>query len=262
VSEQTFSLVDRSRPEVSHGRLVSPYRKLTTLVWAPDAPGLWPLVVFAPGFQVGPAPYEAFLEAWAARGYVVAAPEFPLTDAAVAGANLDESDIDQQPADVRFVTDWMVSVADPLARRIDPAEVAVAGHSDGGETALAAAEAAVPPGEPRFRAVVAMSVQPLGTRPASFGPLLVTQGDADTINPPSYGLAAYRLAEPPKYLLVLRGGGHLPPLEAGSPWLPGLEAVSEAFLAAYVAGSAPPSAIAAAAAGNPLLSLESSPAPG
>lgn len=258
VSETSFPLVDRSRPTVSHGQEISPYRALTTLVWVPDAPGRLPLVVFAHGFQVGPAPYEALLEAWAARGWVVAAPEFPLTDAAVAGPNLDENDINQQPADLRFVADWLVSAADPLAPRIDPTEVAVAGHSDGGESALAAALAPVPAGGPRFVAVIAMSVQPVTTGAADFGPILVTQGDADTINPLSYGMAAYRLADPPKYLLLLHGGGHLPPLEAGSPWLPGIEAVTEAFLAVYVTRSAAPSAITAAAAGNGLLSLESS----
>ena len=260
VSFVTVPLVDRTRPTVDMGRQLSPVRALTTLVWLPRAPGRWPLIVFAHGFQVGPGPYYALLGTWAAHGYVVAAPEFPLTDEALAGANLDEADIVNQPADVRFVTDALVGPGSPIVARIDPDRVAVAGHSDGGETALAAGVVAPPPTEPRYRAVIAMSVQPLpGLGPTANPPILVTQGDADTINPPALGEQTWALAEPPKYLLTLRGGGHLPPLEAGSAWLPGVEAVTEAFLDAYVAGDAYPAAVTRAAgnAGAGLFSLRS-----
>lgn len=255
VAEYSFPLVDTGRPTISQGRRISSSRALTTLVFVPSAPGRRPLVVFAHGFQVGPSPYLTLLRAWASHGYVVAAPEFPLTDQAIAGANLDESDINNQPTDVRFVTDWLVSPADPVRGRMDPKRVAVAGHSDGGETALAAGIAPTPAGEPAFRAVVAMSVQAVTNVPTATPPLLVTQGTADTINPPSLGLQAYGLATGPKYLLMLEGGGHLPPLEPGSAWLPGIEAVTEAFLDAYVAGGVPVSAIASRVPAGGLFSL-------
>ncbi len=251
-------LVDATRPTVDQGREISPTRALTTLVWVPDAPGRWPLVVFAHGFQVGPDPYVTLLTAWAAHGYVVAAPEFPLTDQAVAGANLDEADLVNQPADVRFVTDALVGAGSPVAAHIDPGRVAVAGHSDGAETALAVSLNSPPPGEPRFRAVIAMAVQSVSAAdPTPNPPILVTQGDADTINPPELGYQTWRQAASPKYLLVLHGAGHLPPLEAGSDWLPGVEAVTEAFLDGYVAGNEPVSGVATAAgdAGTTLFSL-------
>ena len=258
MSETTLPFVDRSRPTVSDGHAVSPFRTLTTVVWLPDGPGRWPLVVFAPGFDVGPLTYSALLAAWAAHGYVVAAPEFPLTDPAVAGPNLDENDINSQPADLRFVTDALVAADSPLGSHIDPGRVAVTGHSDGGESALAASVAPTPPGEPHYRAVIAMSVQPLtGSKPATNPPALVTEGDADTINPPAWGLQTWEDAAPPKYLLILHGGGHLPPLEAGSAWLPGIEAVSEAFLDAYVAGDGAPADVRAATAGFPTVSVQS-----
>jgi pimeloyl-ACP methyl ester carboxylesterase len=115
-----------------------------------------------------------------------------------------------------------------------------------------------PVGEPGYRALIAMSVQPIpNSGRTSNPPVLVTQGDADTINPPAYGRQTWQLAASPKYLLVLRGGGHLPPLQTGSAWLPGIEAVTEAFLDAYVAGDGAASGVAGAAATSSLLSLQS-----
>lgn len=254
----TVHLVDSTRPTVSHGRTISTTRALTTLVWYPMVGGRWPLIVFSHGYQVGPSPYESLLEAWAAHGYVVAAPEFPLTDQDLAGANLDENDINNQPADVRFVTDNLIASGSPVAARIDPARVCLAGHSDGAETALAESLVRPSAGEASYRALIAMSVQELpGVTHTSNPPLLVTQGDADTINPPSYGSTTYQDATSPKYYLVLRGGGHLPPVESGSPWLPGIEAVTEAFLDSYVASGAGVSSIKESVGGQSLFALSS-----
>lgn len=250
-------LVDTSRPTISHGRTLSASRSLPTQVWYPERAGRWPLVVFAHGFQVGPAPYTALLEAWAAHGYVVAAPAFPLTDQAIAGAALDEGDIQNQPADVRFVTDQLVSPSSPVAARIDTTRVAVAGHSDGAETALAASAAAVPTGEPAYRAVIIMSGQPVPGTAGRTPPALVIQGDADDINPPPLGYSTFAQAAPPKYLLVLHGAGHLPPYESGSVWLAGVEHVTEAFLDTYVARDAPAGSVPASASAYPGLSLQS-----
>jgi hypothetical protein len=258
VQEITVPLVDRTRPTVSEGRTISSVRTLTTELWVPAAPGRRPLVVFAHGFDVGPATYGALLQAWATHGYVVAAPELPLTDPVVAGANLDEADINNQPADLRFVTGALTAPGSPISARIDSARVAVTGHSDGAESALAASLLPGPAGGPRYRALIAMSVQPLpGYRATANPPILVTQGDVDTINPPAYGLQTWQAAASPKYLLTLHGGGHLPPLQAGSTWLPGIEAVTEAFLDAYLAGDASPSSVAATAAGYGVLAVHS-----
>jgi hypothetical protein len=81
-------------------------------------------------------------------------------------ANLDEADIANQRADVRFVTDWLVGGTSPLAGRIDSSAVAVAGHSDGAETALAAATTPAAAGEPRYRAAIVLGAQPV---PAAAG---------------------------------------------------------------------------------------------
>lgn len=255
VRETVLSLVDTSRPTVSHGHRVSASRSLTTLVWYPVRTGPSPLVVFGHGFDVGPETYTAMLTAWAAHGYVVAAPELPLSDPSVAGPNLDEGDIDQEPGDLRFVTDYLTGPRSTVAARIDRRRVAVAGHSDGAEAALAAATAPTPAGEPAYRAVVVMSGQPVPGAAGRNPPMLVTQGDADTINPMGLGQGAYDQAAPPRWFLLIEGGGHLPPVEAGSPWLAGIEATAEAFLDVYVARDPSLAALSAAARPYPNLRL-------
>jgi dienelactone hydrolase len=224
-------LVDPSRPTVSRGQTVSGQRALTTLVWYPASPGRWPLVVFAHGFQVGPAPYEHLCRAWAAAGYAVAAPEFPLTDAAVAGAALDENDLVNQPADVAFVASSLMTSKSPMALHLDASRVAVAGHSDGAVTALAVAAARTI----ALRGVVAMSGAPVaGTEPNP--PLLVAQGDDDTVNPPATGRAVYEQAHRPRFLLSLLGGGHMTPFAGGTRWQTVVDKVTVDFLDRYLSG--------------------------
>jgi dienelactone hydrolase len=256
IATSTVTLVDPSRPTVSRGRTIAPSRTLTTLLWYPTVAGRWPLIVFAHGFQVGPVPYTHLCEAWAAAGYVVAAPEFPLTDAAVAGAALDEADINNQPADVRFVAASLVA-GGPTSTRIDPAHIAMAGHSDGAETALAAGVE----GGLRIRAVIALAVSPLPSGGSSGNPpLLVGQGDQDTINPPALGQAVFNQAARPRYLLNLIGAGHLPPFTGTAPWQPVVDRVTIDFLDRYVAGR-PVSAAALVSDGSQagVASVEASP---
>jgi dienelactone hydrolase len=238
-------------------------RTLPTTVWYPDVPGgtaenaAFPLVVFAHGFDLFPSTYERLLRDWARAGYVVAAPVFPRTNPDAVGG-LDESDIVNQPGDVRFVITQLLrrsrSTAGPLAGRIDPSEIAVAGHSDGGETAMAVAYDTCCR-DRRVRAAIVMAgaqlAIPGGRYPNGSGPpLLAIQGTDDVINAPSATATLFDGAPAPKYLLWLRGADHLGPFSTAGRYLGVVRRVTVAFLDRFLNGATtrirvPPSARAA-----------------
>ncbi|MGD0452676.1 MAG: hypothetical protein ABSB69_03705 [Solirubrobacteraceae bacterium] len=215
----------------------------TDLLDAPAAraDGPFPLVVFGHGFAVTPALYARLLQSWARAGYVVAAPVFPLENADAPGGP-DESDLINQPADMRFVISRLLaessSGSGPFAGLLDPTRIAVAGQSDGGDTALAVAY------DPYFRdprvsaAVILSGAEIPGAGGFAFPPggppLLATQGTADTINLPSATNAFFGAARRPKYLLSLIGAEHLPPYSDQQPQLAIVERVTIAFLDGYL----------------------------
>jgi predicted dienelactone hydrolase len=207
---------------------------------AARADGPFPLVVFGHGFAVLPQLYARVLQSWARAGYVVAAPLFPLENANAPGGP-NEADLINQPADMRFVISRMLAAANgsgPLAGLIDPARIAVAGQSDGGDTALAVAYDRSFR-DPRVKAVIVLSgaeIPGLGgfEFPPASPPLLATQGTADTVNPPSFTSVFFDAAHSPKYLLELLGAEHLPPYSDQQPQLAIVERVSVAFLDGYL----------------------------
>ncbi len=230
ISTMTLDLVDHSRATVSGDRTISDSRALTTRVWYPSEGGPWPLVVFAHGFEVGPEPYEHLLTTWAAAGYVVAAPEFPLTDAEVAGSDLDEADLDHQPADVAFVFANLLDPTGALSGYVDPTRLGVAGHSDGAQTALATAAGR----SVALSALIVMSGAPVGAGPVGNPPILVAHGDEDSIDPYEQGVAVYDQASSPRFLLTLLGGDHLPPFTQGSRYQDVVDKTTVDFLDTYL----------------------------
>ena len=203
--------------------------------------GPFPLVIFGHGFALTPTSYARILQVWARAGYVVAAPAFPLENADAPGGP-DPSDLVNQPADMRFVISRLLAASSagsgPVAGLIDPKRIAVAGHSDGGDTALAVAYNRYYR-DPRVGAVVVLSgaeIPGVGgfTFPPGGPPLLATQGTADTLNPPSSTNTFFALARRPRYLLSLLGAEHLPPYSDQQPQLAIVERVSTAFLDGYL----------------------------
>ncbi len=254
VGLRVLRLVDRSRTiRLPHGRreprVLVTYVRYPALAGAgatdvPDAaatPGQHPLIVFAGGFDVTPAPYARLLQSWARAGFVVAAPEFPLTIPSAPGGP-DERDVANQPRDVSFVISRLLALSAtdgaPLSGTLDPQRIAVAGHSDGAETALAVAYSRRYR-DPRVRAAAVLS----GAEMSGIGgydfkdesvPLLATQGTDDVFNEPRYTRAYFKAAPTPKYLLWLLHAGHLPPYSYQEPYLGVVERVTAAFFETYL----------------------------
>ena len=239
---------------------------MTTYLWYPpsaDVHGPWPLVVFGHGFATTPFRYRRLLRAWAAAGYLVAAPRFPLGNADAPGGP-NESDIVNQPRDMSFVISQLLaantSQGSPLSGLIDASRIAAAGQSDGAETAFATAYQR-PWHDRRVRAAVILSGAELGQHSSVVShtvPLLAVQGTADRINPPVYTLDLFHAVDRPKFLLLLRHAGHLGPYTVPGPRLAAVERVSVAFLDHYLRGR-PLSAIARAATPFPGDALTSEP---
>jgi dienelactone hydrolase len=215
-------------------------RSFVTIVRYPEVSGArtrpLPLIVFGYGFAVSPAPYQRLLDAWTRAGYVVAAPVFPLENAAHPGGP-DEHDPPNQPADMSLVISTLTDGPLPraLAGRVDARAITVAGQSDGGDTALAAAYDPTVRDPPGVDAAIILSgtEDPFAAAfrmPADGPPLLAVPGTADTINPPADTDAFYAQAQAPKFLLRLLGAGHPPPYTEPGPQLTTVERTTIAFL--------------------------------
>ncbi|HMC39879.1 MAG TPA: hypothetical protein VKI19_09480, partial [Acidimicrobiales bacterium] len=149
-----------------------------------------PLVVFSPGYDIDPGVYGPLVTGWASLGLVVAVPDYPYTSPGTPGG-VDEADIVNHPADLEATIDDLLAVSGPAApfsRMIDPARIAVAGHSDGAVVADAAVADSCC-ADRRIRAAAILSGSELTSFRGTYGPapvpLLVIQGDTDTINPPA-----------------------------------------------------------------------------
>lgn len=228
----------------------------------------FPLIVFGAGFDLDPSSYLPLIEGWVRGGYVVAAPRFPLSSAwALQHYNVNlgdrvladefESDLLNQPGDMRAAIQEVAALDaaanNPLQGLVNTADVGVAGQSDGGDTSLAFAYNSCCR-DPAVKAAAILS----GAEFSPFGgeffgapavPLLVTQGTADTVNPPSASTQIFDAAPSPKYLVLLEGADHLAPYTAVDPWEKVVLKSSLAFFASYLKGQ-PTSGTGVATVGN------------
>src|SRR5205807_2141028 len=95
VGTSSATFVDTSRSTSPNGSFAgAPSRTLPTQFWFPAASdgspdradGPYPLVLFSHGYDVTPHFYAPLLERWAAAGYVVAAPTYPILSGSDGGA--------------------------------------------------------------------------------------------------------------------------------------------------------------------------------
>jgi dienelactone hydrolase len=210
------------------------------------ARGQFPLVAFAPGFLQCQFSYNKLLNTWASAGYVVAAVQFPRTNCHIKIKDADENDLVNEPADVSYVIGKLLQLsAQPtgsLAGLIAPGQIAVAGHSDGGDVAAAVA-ANTCCADHRVKAALILSGAEWPSLhgryfPRPSPPILFIQGSADTTwNPPAASEQLYRAdTAGPRYYLDLLGVGHFAPYEGGGRPEPLVAQVTVDFLDRYLLG--------------------------
>lgn len=201
---RTETFVDPSRPTPAHGDAPDrTSRTLVTTIARPDAPGPFPLLLFSHGFGSSGADYSKMLRALASAGYVVAAPDYPLTSKSAPGGPERGADGDQQPADASFVIDQVLRMnhdpAGPLAGAVDPGRIGAAGHSMGAGVTMGLGYNTCCR-DRRVRAGVLMAVAtPTIFRGDYFvppaTPILVIHGDADDTLPYQGGRRVFFDAE-------------------------------------------------------------------
>lgn len=146
VGSVDFPLVDDSRPTASNGEFEGlDHRPLETTAWFPMienqqvAPGLHPVVIYAHGFSSGKIGGKYMAEYLAAQGYIVIAPDFPLTHMSAPGGSLAQ-DVINQPADISFLIDklevWNKQTSSPFYQRLDMSRLGLVGVSLGGMAAI------------------------------------------------------------------------------------------------------------------------------
>jgi predicted dienelactone hydrolase len=179
---------------------------------ATPATGRFPLVVLSHGVTAnGTVAADAVAAPFVRHGYVVATPTFPLSS----GPGGTIFDLPNQPADVSFVitslSAWSTTAGTPLAGHLQASCLAIAGHSLGAATTLAAAYLSCCR-DPRVKAVVSMAgtLAPFkgtfaGNPPT---PLLILHGDRDQTVPLARSAEIFTTLRGPRYFLTLHGAGH------------------------------------------------------
>lgn len=136
--DRTFTDTSRTTP-ANRTFQGAPYRELDTRIWYPEnAPGPHPLVMYSHGFMSDRSGVTYLARLLASHGYVVAAPNFPLTKTLAPGGP-QLADVVNQPGDISFLITTLLretSVAHslPWSGRLEPERVAAIGISLGGLT--------------------------------------------------------------------------------------------------------------------------------
>jgi fermentation-respiration switch protein FrsA (DUF1100 family) len=264
VGTTSVTLVDDTRSTPARGDSpASSRRTLAVTITAPDVnDGVsYPLVVFVHGYDADAATYAALESDLAARGFVVAAPDFPLSSSALDGAA--QRDIVEQAADVSFVITALLGGADPGVRGlVADTPVAVVGHSDGAVTAAGVAFDAGH-ADPRVGAAVVLS----GAEAFFPGPwfanattpaLLAIHGTDDEVNPFAASTTLYDDdTGGVKALVGVLGGFHLGPFTTDAV-RPAIATLIADFLRGQLVGDPDATARVAADAAAPGLSLVAS----
>lgn len=224
----TFDDVARPIPATDqHG--AEPARRLVTTIYYPTsdrftlpgrppaaAAGPFPLLMYSHGYSSNRDEATTVANRAASYGYVVVAPDFPLSNLLANDGNPDPSDAKNQPGDVSFLIDRVLELSnDPwhvLANAVDETRIGATGVSMGGLTTLLAA---LHPTlhDPRIK--VALPIAALssffleGFYHTRELPLLFLHGDLDAfIDYETNSRRAFERAMPNAQLVTLARGTH------------------------------------------------------
>jgi predicted dienelactone hydrolase len=237
VAQRTVTYVDKTRPIKASGDFGGTTdRRLDLIVWYPvpagapanasatPPPGVkWPLILYAHGTMGHSDNATHIVRDLVQRGYVVAAPNFPLTSSAsfTKITHPDLSDVVNQTKDLSFIIDSLLgdSFFGPL---IDKQKVGSMGHSLGAVTNYFAVFGSKTR-EPRISAVILLGagdpVQAALSNDMGFGgswpapvhvPVLFLSAEKDLFARLTGGPhAAYARVPAPKYEVMVKKGAHV-----------------------------------------------------
>ena len=226
-----LTLSDIERPiEATAEHPAAPQRTLATRVYypasaqplfglpAPLASGApFPMLMYSHGYSSNRDESTSAGAHAASHGYLVVAPNFPLTSLLANGGAPDTKDIPNQPGDISFLIDQMLMFSeDPghlFAGAVDAERIGALGVSAGGLTTLLVSLHATYH-DPRVRA--AIPVAPLASffeRPFYHAtrsiPLLLVHGDMDAfLDYGNNGRRAFDRASPHARLITVEKGSH------------------------------------------------------
>jgi predicted dienelactone hydrolase len=259
------TFVDPSRPTAPNGSFPgASSRTLLTAIYYPargtpsdkpvaNAPfeashGPYPLILFSHGVLARGVFYEGVLKKWASAGYVVAAPDYPLSNTNAPGGVTfggGVSDVKNQPADASFVISQVLKLDKTehlVGGTVDQTRIGASGHSLGGITTYGLVYSACC-SDKRIRAAVPMSgfAGIVDGADRYFGglkvPLLTLHGNADPIVPYQVDIEGFARARSPKFLVTFLGGGHISPFLGGDdPAAVALERATVDFWDRYLKG--------------------------
>ena len=234
VGKRELLLIDPDRTTMKNGIFPElPSRTLRVAVWYPAKKGLlgdftpslnaelnrddgpYPLVIHAHGFMSDRTEVTYVGEHLASHGYVVVAPDFPLSNMLAAGGPTI-LDVPNQPGDVSFLIDHFVGAAmtsnSPFYKGVDPDRIVMSGTSLGGLTTYLST---YHPDlrDDRILAAVTLAGPSFMFTETFWGhadvPMLLVHGDIDAIiGYDDNAVATLGRAAPNAGLVTLLGGSH------------------------------------------------------
>jgi predicted dienelactone hydrolase len=230
VGVATIQLDDTSRPTAkNHDFPGSSDRKITLEVWYPTAPAAgaenrdveldsdgapYPLIILSHGLSASRRQYASYGGRLASHGYVVAAPDYPLSNLGSPGGPRLNAVL-EQPKDLSFVIDEMLKFNDADGNRfkgaIDPDRIGATGHSLGAMTTFMSVYG--PNRDARIKAALPFETPGCFFPESYVGdtsvPILFVSGTDDLITPPLSATHVYDIANAPRYLVSIRGADHV-----------------------------------------------------